>query len=367
VKRISYVVLLILSLGMGSLLAQDSTAEPGAEAFSGDRALAHVADFVAVGPRATATLGSLQAGNLVLSYLSELGWETSEDWHTLDFGSYNALTDTAKQTLADWQPFEVGNQIDSYLSGLGDDSTGEWIDPQFDQVVVPVRNLVASYGEGPIIIIGAHYDSRIYADHDTDTALQHEPMPGANDGGSGVGVLMELARVLSENYTPNAEIRLVFFDAEDNGRIEPFPTLFGGFANGYLVGSTLYASTIDPATQNIQYMLLVDMVGDTEQRFPMEGYSVQYAAELNQGLWDTAAALGYDEQFIPEPRGPIIDDHVPFLQRGIIAVDIIDLDYPYWHTTQDTLDKVDPDSLERVGRVLVSYLEETGAITRNAE
>jgi hypothetical protein len=367
VKRISFVLLIMLSLGIGNLLAQDSTAEPGPELFSGDLAFEHVAAHVGVGFRPTATIENLEAGNIILNYLTDMGWETSENWNVINFGSYDALSDTAKQTLADWQPFDVSGQIDSYLSSLDDQSTGEWVDPQFDQVVVPIRNLVASYGDGPAIIIGAHYDSRIYSDKDSNPDLRNTPMPGANDGGSGVGVLLELARVLSEYYTPNVEIRLVFFDAEDNGRIEPFPSLFGGFANGYLVGSTLYASTLNLETDEIQYMLLVDLVGDTEQSFPMEGYSTQYAPEINQAIWQVAADLGYEDHFVQQPRGPIIDDHVPFLQRGIPSVDIIDLDYPYWDTSEDTLDKVDPASLERVGRVLVSYLEATGAITRNAE
>lgn len=365
-KRISAIFLLILSLGMSALLAQDS-AQPGPETFSGELALQHVANHVSVGTRATATLGNIEAGNIILNYLSGLGWQTEQDWHLVNFGSYDTLSDAAKQTLEDWQPITFGEPINAQLSGLEGEAEGEWIDPAFDQVVIPVRNLVASYGEGPTIIIGAHYDSRIYADQDEDSESRREPVPGANDGGSGVGVLLELARVLSEHYTPNAEIRLVFFDAEDNGRIEPFPRLFGGFANGYLIGSYLYANSLDLNSEQIQYMLLVDMVGDTEQRFPMEGYSLQYAPDINQGLWDIAAEIGYEAQFVPEARTPVIDDHVPFLQRGIPSVDIIDLDYPHWHTTEDTIDKVSAESLERVGRVLISYLEETGAITPKAD
>lgn len=360
-KRLSVLLLVLMMFSMGQLLAQD-TASP--DDFSGALALEHVADQVDAGMRMTATAGSLEAGNRILSHLSDLGWETSEDWHLVDFGSEADLSVAAQQTFEDWQPLDVGDAIGGALAEATGQGSGA---PAYDSVVVPVRNLVASMGEGSTIIIGAHYDSRIYADHDPDPALHREPVPGANDAGSGVGVLMELARVISEHYTTNVEIRLVFFDAEDNGRIEPFTTLSGGFPNGYLIGSTLYANSLNMTTETIQYMLLVDMIGDFEQQIPIEGYSAQYAPEIANAIWTTAADLGYGEQFITTPRGPIIDDHVPFLQRGILSVDLIDLDYPYWHTTADTLDKVSPDSLERVGRTLLAYLEDTGAIARNTD
>src|SRR5690606_7279585 len=111
-----------------------------------------------------------------------------------------------------------------------------------------------------------------------------------------------------------------------NGRIEPFTDLFGGFAGGYLTGSTLYAAGLDLETDPIELMLLVDMVADTEQVFPKEGYSVQFAPDIVDEIWDIAAELGYGDHFPQEVRSPVTDDHVPFLQRGIPAVDIIDLD-----------------------------------------
>jgi Zn-dependent M28 family amino/carboxypeptidase len=101
-------------------------------------------------------------------------------------------------------------------------------------------------------------------------------------------------------------------------------------------------------------MILVDMVGDADQQFYYEGNS---DPALREELWQIAADLGYGETFIPEHRWTMIDDHVPFARRGIPAVDIIDFDYPYWHTTQDTCDKVSAQSLERVGRVVEQYVE----------
>jgi hypothetical protein len=318
------VILMLCCLLTGFVLVQgqDSSVDLGPEQFDGDLALEHIEAQVALGPRPTGSAEIHQAGDLILRYLDDLGWETSEDWHTVDFG-----------------PF-----------------------------LVPVRNLVAIYGEGSTtIIIGAHYDSRIYASRDPDTARLQERVIGANDAGSGVGVLLELARVLSQYYQPNNEIRLVFFDAEDNGGIEPWlqwSQMSGIGTNGWLIGSSFYAAGLNLETENIQAMILLDMVGDMNQRFPMEGYSSQYAPDLTNAIWSVAAELGYSEHFIPDVGSSITDDHVPFLQRGIPAVDIIDLDYPQWHTTQDTLDKISPESLERVGRVLQTYLEQIGAISR---
>lgn len=357
--RALWLGMVILGTTTGVGMAQEAT-EPAADTlFSGELAYEHVAAQVAIGSRATATAGNIEAGNLILGQLQALGWETEEDWHLLDFGPRSEFDEAALQTFEDWQPLELGTLLEEPIESLNT----EGYQPEFDSVVVPVRNLVASYGEGPVIIIGAHYDSRIYADHDPDEANHREPLVGANDGASGVGVLLEMARVISENYDANVEIRFVFFDAEDNGRIAPFPTLPGAVAGGYIVGSTMYAAELNPAEDNIQYMLLLDLVGEADQQFPIESYSAQYGNNIAAEIWQTAADLGYAEQFPTEVRSPIVDDHVPFIQQGIPAVDIIDLQYEHWHTTADTLDQIDPDSLERVGRVVIAYLEQTGAIT----
>lgn len=364
-KRILTIALCVLLYGAVAVPAQE---DAGPDLFDGELALEHVANHVGVGFRPVGTVNSLVAGNLIIDHLNSLGWETSEDWHLLDLGPRSAMSEASLQTLEDWQPIEVGSLLDAHISEQLAAAGGPEVDASFDHVVVPVRNIVATFGEGPTsIILGAHYDSRIYSDKDPDPDRRMDPMPGANDGGSGVGVLLELARVISQHYTANTQIRLVFFDAEDNGRIPPFTQVFGGFASGYLVGSNLYASTLNLETDPIEYMLLVDLVGEFDQQFPQEGYSVQFAPDMVNEIWQVAADLGYGDYFPMEVRSPITDDHVPFLQRGIPAVDIIDLDYEHWDTSNDTLDKVSADSLERVGRVLQAYWEQTGVITPNAE
>jgi Zn-dependent M28 family amino/carboxypeptidase len=203
----------------------------------------------------------------------------------------------------------------------------------------PVRNIVGRMGEGkgPVIVLGAHYDTRRSADQEDASA----PVMGANDGASGVAVLLELARTLDLDRLQN-EIWLAFFDAEDNGQLDGWE---------WCVGSTYMAEhlEIQPAA-----VVVVDMVGDADQQLYWE---LNSNPALQAQLWQIAATLGYTETFVPEYRWAIYDDHIPFAQRGIPAVDIIDFDYPYWHTTQDTPDKVSAESLERVGRVLEVWLE----------
>jgi Zn-dependent M28 family amino/carboxypeptidase len=164
---------------------------------------------------------------------------------------------------------------------------------------------------------------------------------GANDGASGVGVLLELARSLDRSKLNN-EVWLAFFDAEDNGGLDGWE---------FIAGSQYMAQNLKTMPQAV---IVVDMVGDADQQIYKERNS---SPALQDRLWAIAAKLGYEKYFIPTYKHAMVDDHTPFLQKGILAADIIDFDYPYWHTTQDTADKVAPASLERVGRVLKTFLE----------
>lgn len=201
------------------------------------------------------------------------------------------------------------------------------------------RNLIARAGQGPPLLLGAHYDTRRRADRDPQRP--NDPVPGANDGASGVAVLLELARALDRPRLRN-EVWLVFFDAEDQGDLEGAP---------WILGSTYFAAHL-PLTPTA--MILVDMVGDADPQFYYERNS---DPALREQLWRIAAELGYGAWFIPEPRWALIDDHLPFVQRGIPAVDIIDFDYPAWHTTADTLDRISPHTLEAVGRIIERFIE----------
>ena len=301
--------------------SDSTTGLPGPELFSGQLALEHVKDQLAWGPRPTGSGALLQAGDEIRDKLHSLGWQTEQDLHTLDLGS----------------------------------------------VQIPVRNLVARKGQGPVVILATHYDTRVRADRDPDPALRLEKVPGANDGGSGTAVLLELARLISEHYQVNNEIRQLFFDAEDNGGIDPWRQRAESLG-GWVIGSSLYARNLDLESQQIQFVIVVDMVGDMEQRFPKESFSVAAAPDLVDTIWNTAASLGFGDVFLAESAPlPVLDDHRPFIDRGLPALDIIDLDYPFWHTTQDTLDKVSPESLERIGMVLQTFLMQRGVLERKGE
>jgi glutaminyl-peptide cyclotransferase len=202
-----------------------------------------------------------------------------------------------------------------------------------------VTNIIASRSEAinPTLILGAHYDTRISADRDVGQAIG-QPVPGANDGASGVAVLLELARTLPKDVIP---IWLVFFDAEDNGNLPGWE---------WIIGSRLF---FEKLTFQPQAVVIVDMVGDSDLHIPIEANS---DPELATEIWETANELGY-AQFSYQRSSAILDDHTPFVEAGIPAVDIIDLAYPYWHTLADTPDKVSPNSLQAVGDTLLTWLK----------
>lgn len=214
---------------------------------------------------------------------------------------------------------------------------------QSEQLGHAVYNIIARRGDSPPeIILGAHYDTRFHADEDPDPAKRTEPVPGGNDGASGVAVLLELARTLPQDTIP---VGLVFFDAEDNGRTEGWD---------WILGSRAFVAENELAPRAA---VIVDMIGDEDLQIFME---LNSDPALRAEIWGTAADLGYGAVFIPETKYSMLDDHTPFLEAGIPAVDIIDFDYPYWHTTQDTADKVSARSLEAVGATLWAWI--TGKI-----
>jgi len=205
-----------------------------------------------------------------------------------------------------------------------------------------IHNIVAKREinqDFPWIILGAHYDSRIFADRDPLPLNRTKPVPGANDGASGVSVLTELARVLPAELEAN--IWLVYFDAEDNG------SLPGG---EWILGSRAFVESL---TRNPDAVVIVDMVADQNLNIHIEKNS---DLELVQEIWEVAASLGYEDVFINSPKYRMIDDQLPFIQAGISAVLIIDFDYPYWHTVADTTDNVSAESLGIVGEVVLEWL-----------
>lgn len=230
---------------------------------------------------------------------------------------------------------------------------GEWIASElvtwgwqtstqvFEYKGVQLKNIIGKSNKQTVpepILLGAHYDTRPQANLDQRDPAH--PVPGANDGASGVAILLELARVLQHEEL-NRPIWLIFFDAEDSGNIDGWE---------WIVGSTYF---VEHLTVRPGVVVIVDMVGDKDLQLFYERNSNR---DLAREIWDVAASLGFDS-FVAKEQYLIIDDHTPFLLAGIPAVDIIDFDYAYWHTTEDTLDKISASSLEKVGRTLQQWLE----------
>jgi len=204
-----------------------------------------------------------------------------------------------------------------------------------------IKNIIAKRGIGaPWIILGSHYDSRLFADQDKNPADQTLSVPGANDGASSTAILLELARVIPNRI--NKQIWLVFFDAEDAGTSS---------GSGWANGSEYFVSQLQGKPDRV---VILDMIGDKDLNVYMERNSDKV---LNQEIWGVAKELGYT-QFIPKYKYDIIDDHIPFIKAGIPATDMIDFDYPAWHTTGDTLDKVSAESLKAVGDTILKWLEQ---------
>lgn len=210
-----------------------------------------------------------------------------------------------------------------------------------------VQNIIAERGtdnsEGPWIVVGAHFDCRILADQEKLPANQLQPVPGANDGASGAAVLLGLAKTLPE--MADRRITLAFFDSEDQGRVMGWPD--------WCLGSRLLAQQYGQLERKPDAVIVVDMIGDADLNIYREKNSDQ---KLTDDLFRIAAKLGYSKQFIDQEKYTMYDDHVPFIEQGIPAADLIDFDYVWWHTLGDTADKLSEQSLQAVYRVLFEYL-----------
>ncbi|MEX2573193.1 MAG: M28 family peptidase, partial [Balneolaceae bacterium] len=204
----------------------------------------------------------------------------------------------------------------------------------YDGISLPLHNIIAAFNvqSRNRILLAAHWDTRPRAEEDPDKP--DSPIPGADDGGSGVAVLLELARILSE-FPPPVGIDIILFDGEDYGE--------SGDLDNYFLGSRYWSMNQPVEGYSPRFGILLDMVGGDDARFPKEGYSVRIAPQLVDAVWRTAAQLGY-ESFFPDERGAMIsDDHV-IVERntGIPVINIINhrrsenggAEFPpYWHTT----------------------------------
>ncbi|MEI7897283.1 MAG: M28 family peptidase [bacterium] len=235
----------------------------------------------------------------------------------------------------------------------------------YNNTSLKFQNIIASWKPetNNRILLCAHWDSRPYADHDPDKNNWRKPVDAANDGASGVGVLIEVARQLSM-ANPSIGIDLILFDAEDYGPPQDQTTANSDQYWGQ--GAQYWANNPHKTDYFAKYGILLDMVGAKNATFLMEGISMQYAADIVKAVWATGSRIGYSSYFLSEKGGFITDDHVPINTiRNIPTIDLIHLDknsetgfYPYWHTTGDTFDKLDKTTLKVVGQTLLTVIYE---------
>lgn len=224
------------------------------------------------------------------------------------------------------------------------------------------RNIFGVFGKDRKrwVLLLAHYDTRPTADEEVDHAKARQPILGANDGASGCAVLLELAKMLHKKLADTGVV-IAFIDGED----------FGPGVDEMFIGSKAFAEkwreVMKPVRgfDKFEYGVLLDMVGDKDLEIRKESYSTQRAPDIVAKIWNAAAELEYDKYFNSAKPGlgqMIQDDHLPLLAGGIKCVDVIDFDYPYWHTLEDTPDKCGAASLQIVGDVVtrVVYSEPAG-------
>ena len=262
--------------------------------FDGSRAYKHVEQLVAIGPHSAGTAGIQRAQQYIIGQLKSFGCPVEEE----DFHAPSTpVGDVAMKNIL---------------------------------VKIPSAN-------PNIILFGSHYDTK-----------RMDNFVGADDAGSSTGVLLELARLLCARKNANT-VWLAFFDGE-----EAFNLNWADPDNTY--GSRELAATLALSgdLKRVKAMILVDMVGPTNPVYRRETNSTPWLTDI---LWNTAARLGYGKVFVKDAE-PIEDDHLSFLKRDVPSADIIDLDVPYWHTPQDTLDKVDPRTLAITGHVLIEAVPE---------
>ena len=255
---------------------------------------------------------------------------------------------------------------------IGEELKRHHFDVQYQSGVLPnyagkgqvLINIIATYKGSdtiPSVLLAAHYDTRPWTDNEAEYENRFTPVIGANDGASGVAVLLEVARQIdayNEAGIKGQPVTLVFFDLEDSGT----PAFFTGVQreDTWCLGSQWWAANNHQA---IQYGIVLDMVGAPDAQFPKEYYSAQYAENYQEKIWRKAASLGYGRLFVQDYTMPITDDHYYVNLSGIPCVDIIHYDAhtqtgfaDWWHTQKDNLQHIDKATLQAVGEVILSCL-----------
>ena len=259
-----------------------------------------------------------------------------------DFGPRVPGTPAAKKA-GDWIIQQMRSRADTVIVQAFTYTTA-------DGKKLPLRNILARFRPdlSERVLYMTHWDSRPISESAGTEAERKMPVPGANDGASGVGLFIALGDALKKTK-PNVGVDLLFTDGEDYGQ-------FGPPEVDVLIGSKYFASHLPSPGYKPLYGILFDMIGDKDLRIPYEMNSFQQAPEVVARVWQTAADLGYGTTFVQESGGLITDDHIPLLNAGLRVIDVIDLTYPPHHTPQDTMDKISARSLAIVGDVATALV-----------
>ncbi len=253
---------------------------------------------------------------------------------------------------------KCGDYLISFLAQYADTVyVQEFESRLWNQTSVKGRNIIASFNLASTdrVLMGAHWDSRSWADNDKDSSLHKTPIDGANDGASGVGVLMEIARIFKRKNTSQG-LDIILFDLEDQGSPKWAETDIEDQTD-WCLGSQFWSQNTHIPFYTAKYGILLDMVGYKNPRFTKEMQSMNYASSIMDKVWDVAASKGYSNIFVNEESYPIMDDHVWVnVYAKIPMIDIVQNDpscsfFPHWHTTKDNMDIISRNTLKIVGDV----------------
>lgn len=327
-RRLAVALALAAALGLGAPGPGPRLARAEAPIFSGENALALARRQCAFGPRSPVPPGAVAGGGGRTGAPTKAAPVATPHDRCRDFllAELTRLAGAARR-----QDFTYTLPKDSPVGG---------------GATLRLTNILASFApEKPRrVLLCAHWDTRPWADQEKDAARRLQAIPGANDGASGVAVLLEMARLLRDHPAAYG-VDIVLFDGEDLGT-EAHPEAF-------FRGSSEYALRLGSARPD--YALLLDMVGDADLQFKKEGYSWQMAPKTTEWLWTAGRELSPDH-FLDQVGYFILDDHIPLLKAGVPCADLIDFDYPAWHTHADTPDRLSATSFQVVGDVLVRLL-----------
>jgi len=234
----------------------------------------------------------------------------------------------------------------------------------YDGTVLKSTNIIASSAKRdiPRVMLCAHWDSRPWADNDPDSTNWRKPVMGANDGASGVAVMLEVARLMAQHDSARVAVDFICFDAEDWGVPQWEDDVDG---DSWALGAQHWAEHYKELGVKYQYGILLDMVGGQGAKFYREGLSMQHASQLVDKVWQAASAAGYSSFFLNESGGYVTDDHLPVNEKaGVPCIDIInhypDCEQssfgPTWHTVYDDIQHIDKNSLQAVGQTLIQLI-----------